>query len=45
MKPSLRVILIHVALVICWFPAAVFWRFAEWQSRLRTKLDNERGQP
>ncbi len=42
MNSSPRVALIHIALVLLWVPAAIFWRFASWQARLQTVLDNER---
>lgn len=42
---SLRLALLHTGLFLLWLPAAAFWRFAAWQSRLQTALDNEGGQP
>lgn len=37
---QIPLLLLRLALVLVWLPAAAFWRFAALQGRLQTRLDH-----
>jgi hypothetical protein len=40
MKRLTVILLVRLTLVALWLGAALFWQFADWRSRLQTRLHN-----